>query len=222
MPTIVLADDHVMVRQGLRAILEAEPDFTVVGEAGDGLTAVEMCAKLRPTVLVTDIVMPRLSGLDVAALVAKRAPSTRVVVVSMHNSAAYVSQALRNGASAYVLKDAGYSELVRAVRAAAAGKKYLSPPLSEQSIESYLRREKEGAVDVYDTLTAREREVLHLAGEGSTAPQIGERLGISARTAEAHRAHLMQKLGLRTKAELIRYTLRRGLLTPAPDAHGDA
>jgi len=222
MPTIVLADDHVMVRQGLRAILEAEPDINVVGEANDGLTAVELCAKLRPTVLVTDIVMPRLSGLDVAALVAKRAPSTRVVVVSMHNSAAYVSQALRNGASAYVLKDAGYSELVRAVRAAAAGRKYLSPPLSEQSIESYLRREKEGAVDVYDTLTAREREVLHLAGEGSTAPQIGERLGISARTAEAHRAHVMQKLGLRTKAELIKYTVRRGLLAPAPDAHGDA
>jgi DNA-binding NarL/FixJ family response regulator len=216
MPTIVLADDHAMVRQGLRAILEAEPDFDVVGEAGDGLTAVEMAAKLRPAVLITDIVMPKLSGLDVVAVAAQRAPSTRVVVVSMHNSAAYVSQALRNGASAYVLKDAGYSDLVRAVRAAAAGRRYLSPPLSEQSIESYLRETQEGEVDLYDTLSAREREVLHLAGEGATAPQIGERLGISARTVEAHRAHVMQKLGLRSKAELIRYMVQRGLQRPDP------
>lgn len=214
MTTIVLADDHVMVRQGLRAILEAEPDFDVVGEAGDGLTAVELAAKLRPAVLVTDIVMPRLSGLDVVAVAAERAPSTRVVVVSMHANTAYVSQALSNGAAAYVLKDAGYSDLVRAVRAAAAGRRYLSPPLSEQSIESYLRAKHQGEVDLYDTLSAREREVLHMAGEGATAAQIGDRLGISARTVEAHRAHVMQKLGLRSKAELIRYTVERGLHRP--------
>jgi DNA-binding NarL/FixJ family response regulator len=206
---IVLAEDHRVVRQGLRALLEVEPEFDVVGEAADGPTAVEMVERLRPDVLVTDIVMPGLGGLDVTHVVTKRVPATRVVVLTMHASVAYVAEALRNGAAAYVLKDSGYSELVKAVRAAAAGRRYLGPPFSEQSVESYLKSAKDAEVDIHDTLTAREREVLALDAEGLTASQIGEKLAISPRTVEAHRAHVMQKLGLRTKAELIRYALNR-------------
>jgi len=209
---IVLADDHAVVRQGIRAILEMESDFDVVGEAKDGPSAVEMVERLKPDVLVTDIGMSGLGGLDVALSVKKRAPATRVVVLTMHPNEGYVVQALRNGALGYVLKDSGYSELIKAVRAAAAGKRYLGPPLSEQTIESYLRRTKDAEVDIYETLTAREREVLTLDAGGLTAAQVGERLSISPRTAEAHRAHVMEKLGLRTKADLIRYAMSRGIV----------
>lgn len=219
MTTIVLADDHRVVRQGLRALLEAEPGFDVVGEASDGAAAVEMVERLKPDVLVTDLVMPGLGGLDVALVVGKRVPTTKVVVLTMHTAEGYVVEALRNGVAGYVLKDSGYSELIKAVTAAAAGRRHLGPPFSEQSVESYLRRAKDAEVDIYDTLTAREREVLSLDAEGLTAAQIGEKLSISPRTAEAHRANVTQKLGLRTKADLVRYALSRGILRtdrPAP------
>ena len=216
----MLADDHRVVRQGIRAILEMESDFNVVGEASDGPSALALVVRLEPDVLVTDIAMPGLSGLDVALAVARRAPRTRVVVLSMHSNDGYVAQALRNGVCGYVLKDSGYSELIKAVRAAVAGRRFLGPPLSEQSVESYLQRAKEAQVDIYETLTAREREVLSLDAEGLTSTQIGERLSISPRTVEAHRAHVAQKLGLRTKADLIRFAVARGILKsaePPPD-----
>jgi DNA-binding NarL/FixJ family response regulator len=215
-PTIVLADDHRVVRQGLRALLEAEPDFDVVGEASDGLSAVELAEKLRPDVLVTDIVMPGLGGLDVAHVVGRRVPGTHVVILTMYSGDAYVAQALRNGACAYVLKDSGYSELVKAVRAAASGRRHLSPPFTEESVANYTRKAKAAEVDIYETLTAREREVLSLEAEGLTAGEIGARLSISPRTAESHRAHVMQKLGLASKAELIRYAVTRGLVRKPP------
>ncbi len=166
----------------------------------------------KADVLVLDLLMPGLGGLDVAREVARRSPKTRIVVLSMHSSEAFVLRALRSGASAYVLKDSSTTELVRAVRAVQAGGRYLSSSLSERAIESYINRADGGAVDIYETLTTREREVLHLAAEGLSNPAIGERLHISARTAEAHRGNIMQKLGLRTRTELIAYALRRGLL----------
>lgn len=161
--------------------------------------------------LVTDLVMPAMGGLDVASVVARRVPVTRVVILSMHSADAYVAQALRAGASAYVLKDSGFTELMKAVRAAAAGKRHLSPPFSEQGIEAYLARSKAGEIGPEETLTPRERVILCLEAGGLTAAQIGERLAISPRTAEAHRANVMRKLGLHSKAELIRYCITRGI-----------
>jgi len=212
MTRIVLADDHPIVRQGLRSLLEKEPGFSVVGEASDGLTVADLIDELQADILVLDLLMPGLGGLDVAREVARRSPRTRIVVLSMHSSEAFVQQALRNGASAYVLKDSSVTELVRAVREVLAGRRYLSSRLSERAIEAYINRSDGGAVDIYETLTTRERQVLHLAAEALSNPAIAERLGISARTAETHRAHIMQKLGLRNRTELIAYAVRRGLI----------
>lgn len=216
--TIVLADDHHIVRQGLRALLEAEPDLSVVGEASDGLDAVRLVERLKPNVLVLDLIMPGLSGLEVTRQVRQRSPGTRVVVLSMHATEAYVLEALRNGGSGYVLKDSSASDLVQAVRAAAAGRRYLAPPLTERAIEAYAQKAETAPPDPYDTLTAREREVLHLAAEGRPSSEIARRLFISPRTVETHRAALMRKLGLRTQTDLIRYALQRGII-PAEAPH---
>jgi DNA-binding NarL/FixJ family response regulator len=210
--TIVLADDHHVVRQGLRALLEAEPDFRVVGEAGDGLEAARLVEALQPNVLVLDLVMSGLGGLEVTRLATKRSPHTHVVILSMHADEAYVLEALKNGAAAYVLKGSRAADLVQAVREVAAGRRYLSPPLSERAIERYVQKAESTVRDIYDKLTNREREVLHLAAEGLTNAEIADRLSISPRTAETHRANLMRKLGLRTQTDLIRYALRRGIL----------
>jgi len=210
--TIVLADDHPVVRQGLRSLLEAEPDFLVIGEGGDGLEAVQLVERLKPNVLVTDLLMPSLNGLEVTRQVCQRAPQARVVILSMYADEAYVLEALRNGAAGYVLKDASSADLVRAVREVAAGRRYLSAPLSERAIEEYTHKTQATPLDRYETLTTREREVLHLAAEGSSNTEIAARLGISPRTVETHRANLMRKLGLATHTDLIRYALQRGIL----------
>jgi DNA-binding NarL/FixJ family response regulator len=212
--TIVLADDHRVVRDGLRALLRAEPDLSVVGEAADGLEVLVLVERLRPTVLVVDVVIPGLSGLDVTREVRRRCPDTRTVILSMYANEAYVLEALTNGAYGYVVKDASASDFLRAVREAAAGRRYLSPPLSEALVEDYARRRRGAPVDLYDTLTPRERAVLHLAGEGCTNAEIGARLSISGRTAETHRANLMRKLGLRGHTDMVRYTISRGILPP--------
>ncbi|MBM4083072.1 MAG: response regulator transcription factor, partial [Planctomycetes bacterium] len=197
MTTIILADDHPVVRHGLKALLEAEADFQVVGECGDGLEAVRLAERLKPNVLVVDVMMPGVTGLEVARQVTERLPETRVVILSMHANEAYVLEALRNGATGYVLKDSGGASLVEAVRAVAAGRRYLSPPLTERAVEAYAQKAKGADVDAFETLTTREREVLHLAAQGLTNPEIGRRLFISARTVEVHRANLMRKLGLK-------------------------
>jgi two-component system response regulator NreC len=212
MTTIVLADDHHVVRQGLRSLLEAEPDFSVIGETGDGLEVTQLVERLRPHVLVLDLMMPGLNGLEVTRQVSQRSPQTRVVILSMHANEAYVLEALRAGAAAYILKESTADELVRAVREAVAGRRYLSPPLSERAIETYMQKAESAALDSYETLTAREREVLHLVAEGHTNAEIADRLFISRRTVETHRANLMRKLGLRSQTDLISYALRRGLL----------
>lgn len=214
--TFVLADDHQLVREGIRMLLESQPGFSVIGETSDGLQVADLVARLKPDVLVVDLVMPGLGGLDVAREVARRTPRTRIVILSMHSSDAFVVQALRSGASAYVLKDLSGADLVQAIRQVLAGRRYLSPPLSENAIEAYVKRAEGAEVDIYDTLTSREREVLHLAAEGLSNPAIGERLGISPRTAETHRTHVMQKLGLRTRTDLILYAIKRGLIAAQP------
>ncbi len=212
--SILLADDHVVVRQGLKALLEAETDFHVLGEAADGLEAVQLVERLQPDVLLVDVMMPGLSGLEATRQVRERFPKTQVVVLSMHSNEAYVLEALRNGAMGYVLKDSDATALVQAVHEAYAGRRYLSPPLSDVIIDAYVNKSRETALDIYDTLTNREREVLHLAAEGRTNADIAMRLGISPRTVEIHRTNMMRKLGLHSEHELIRYALRRGILPP--------
>ena len=211
--TIVLADDHQVVRQGLKALLEAEPDLRVVGEAGDGLQAIRRVELVSPRVLVLDLMMPGLNGLDVITEIKKCSPHTQIVILSMYSNEAYVLEALSNGASAYVLKDSSSGDLVHAIREVAAGRRYLSPPLSDRAIEVYQQRANASTLDRYETLTTREKEVLHLAAEGHTSGEIAGQLGISARTAETHRSNLMHKLDLHTQAELIRFALRRGIIS---------
>jgi two-component system response regulator NreC len=212
MTTIVLADDHHVVRQGLRALLEGQPDFQLLGEAGDGLEAIQLTERLKPDVLIIDLMMPSLNGLEATRQISQRSPHTRVVILSMHANEAYVLEALRNGAAGYVLKDSSAADLVRAVREVVAGRRYLSSPLSERAIAAYIQKASDVALDPYEMLTNREREVLHLAAEGYTNAEIADQLSISPRTAETHRANLMHKLGLRTHTDLIRYALRRGIL----------
>ena len=156
--------------------------------------------------------MPGLNGLEVTRQVSQRAPQTRIIILSMHANEAYVLEALRNGASAYVLKDSRADDLVYAVREVMEGRRYLSPPLSERAINSYIRQANESTLDPYETLTNREREVLNLAAQGCNATEIAQKLSISGRTAETHRANLMRKLDLHTQTDLIRYALRRGII----------
>jgi len=210
--TIVLADDHRIVRQGLHALLKAEADFDVIGEAGDGLKVLDLVRKLNPDVVVLDLMMPGLNGLEVARQLSKQTPNTKIIILSMYDDEGFVLEALSNGVSAYVLKDAGSTDLIQAVREVRAGHRYLSPPLSDRAIEVYEQMTKAGTMDKYETLTTREREVLHLSAEGHTNNEIAVRLGISVRTAETHRSRLMHKLDIHTQADLTRYALRRGII----------
>lgn len=214
MTTIILADDHHVVRQGLRALLEGEPDFRIVGEAADGREAVQLVDRLQPEVLVLDLMMPSLSGLEVTRQVRRRSPQTRIVILSMYANVGYVQEALKNGAVGYVLKKSTGDELVQAVRQVLTGRRYLSPPLSEAEIESFTKKKAASHTTPYDLLTTRQREVLHLVVEGHTNAEIGLRLVVSPRTVEFHRAELMRKLGARTQADLIRLALQRGILPP--------
>jgi len=207
-----VADDHRIVREGLRVLLEAEKGIAIVGETGDGLKVPDLVQKLNPHVLIVDLMMPGLNGLEVTRQVAKRSPTTRIIILSMHANEAYVMEALRNGASGYVLKDSGMEELVRAIFEVNAGRHYLGSPLSERAIELYSEKAVEAELDVYETLTRREREGLHLAAESKTNRKIAARLSISQRTVETHKANLMRKLNLHSQTELIRFALQRGII----------
>jgi two-component system, NarL family, response regulator NreC len=210
--SIMLADDHPVVRRGMQTLLEAEPDFSVIGETGDGLDTVREVERLQPDVLVLDLMMPGLSGLEVLRIIRQRSPRTRVVVLSMHNNNAFVVTALKEGATGYVLKGSEEQNLVHAVREAVAGRRFLSPPVTERAIDAYISQARAAPIDPHETLTAREREVLHLAAEGKTSGEIAARLHISHRTVENHRANVMRKLGLKNQSELVCYALRRGLI----------
>jgi len=210
--TVLLADDHPIVRQGLRHLLEAEPDLKIVGEASDGLQAVQLTEKFKPNVLIVDMMMPDLNGLEVLRQVKDRSPATCCIVLSMQSADVYVVEALKAGALGYVLKETGPSELVNAVQQVIGGKRYLSPRLSERLIDVLLQTSEDLTHDPYETLTNREREILQMAAEGMTTSAIAKRLSISPRTAELHRSRMMDKLGLNNQTELIRYALKRGIL----------
>jgi len=211
---IILADDHPIVREGLRKLLEAEGDFAVVAETGDGLEVAPLTESLRPDVLVLDLMMPGLGGLEIVRRVRRQSPHIRVVVLSMYANVAYVMEALAGGASGYVLKKSTSAELVTAIRSAVAGQQYLDLSLSPETIERHRHRARE-PVDPYETLTRREREVLHMVGEGLSSAEIAQRLGISPRTVEMHRRHLVGKLDLTGQAALVRYALQRDLHPPS-------
>ena len=211
--SIILADDHMVVRQGLRALLGAQADFEVIAETSDGLETVQKVEEMTPDVLVLDLGMPSLHGLEVLTHVTARSPETNVVVLSMYADESYVLRALKDGARGYVVKTAEASELVDAIQEAAQGRHYLSQPLSKQGIETYTARVESGELDPYDTLSRREREVFHLAAEGSTSNEIAQRLAISPRTVEVYRSNVMRKLRLKSRAELVRYAIRRGTLS---------
>jgi len=230
---ILIAEDHTIVRQSLRTRLEAEPDFDLVGEAKDGLLTLAQVEKLRPDVVLLDLGMPGLNGIDVLARVRQGFPRTRVVVLSMHEDPSYVVRAFQNGASAYVTKSADAKDLVRAVHEAMAGRHYLSPPFSEADLDEYMKKAANGDTDPYNLLTRREREVLQLVVEGNTNPLVAKRLFIDTRTVETHRAHVMEKLGLKNLAELVRFAVARHLLdadrameidrpAASPEANGGA
>jgi len=212
--TLVLAEDHHIVRQGIRSLLEAEADFEIVGEVSDGLEAVRMVESLKPDVLVLDLMMGGLNGLEVARQVSTSSPKTAIIFLSMYNNEAYVLEALRAGAKGYVLKDSTADDLVKAVHEAVIGRHYLSASLSERAIENYIAKSKETYLDPYETLTTREREVFHLAAQSCTNAEIAGRLFISRRTVEVHRANVMHKLGLHNQPQLIRYAMKRGILPP--------
>jgi two-component system, NarL family, response regulator NreC len=220
MTRILLADDQQVVRQALRCLLERESDLRVVGETSDGLEIVPLVWKLKPDVLVTDVAMPGLYGLEVTRRVRESAPGTGVVILSRYPHEWYVTEALRRGALGYVVKQSDAAELLRAVRAVARGRPYIGAPLSDDPVDVWMGRARRATADPYDTLTSREREILQLVAEGYSSTAIARRLVISARTAEAHRANIMRKLRLRNRAGLIRYALSRGVLTPVLAARG--
>jgi two-component system, NarL family, response regulator NreC len=214
--TILLADDHHAVRAGLRLLLETQADFRVTGEAANGIETVRVAEVVRPTVIITDLMMPGIDGVEVTRQVRRRAPQCRILILSAYAQEAYVLAALRQGAAGYVLKGASVDELVYAIREVAAGRHYLSPPLSEYAIDAFLRQAHTAAFDPYESLSTREREVFQLAAHGHTTSAIAAQLRVSSRTVEMHRTNLMRKLGLPTQMDLIPYARRRGLLPPEP------
>lgn len=209
--TIVLVDDHPIVRKGLRHLLESEPEFEVMGEAEDGVDALLLAKQLKPNILVVDMMMPGLNGLEVVRQVKYNSPDTRTIVLSMQSADAYVIEALKNGASGYVLKETGPSELINAVREVVQGNQYLSPKLAKRFQVSG-QKIMDAPLDNYETLTTREREILQMTAEGRTSQEIGNKLAISPRTVEVHRRNLMSKLGIHNQAELIRFAIKRGIL----------
>ena len=208
---IVLADDHTILRQGLKSLLAEESDFQIVGEASDGQEALRLVERLKPDVLVVDVMMPGMNGLEVTRQVHERFPGTRVIVLSMHSREAYVVEAIHNGASAYVLKDSQAKDLVNAIRDVVKGLRFLSRPLTERLISDYFQRARQ-VEDPFDTLTTREREVFQMVAEGFTSAEIAGRLNISARTVDVYRANIMNKLQLKNQTDLIRLALKRGIL----------
>ena len=208
---ILIADDHTLVRESLVGLLQAEGDVQVVAQAADGVETVEKALATRPDIVVTDLSMPRLSGIEVVRRLKEALPNTRVLVLTMHQEDEYVLQAVRAGASGYLVKDSAASELLAAVRNLQAGRGHFGPQAA-RILADQLQNPDRGVDDPYGRLTAREREVFHLIAEGLTTKEIARKLEISAKTAENHRTRVLDKLGMRNTAELVRYALRKGLM----------
>jgi DNA-binding NarL/FixJ family response regulator len=210
---VLLAEDHTIVRKGLRSLLDGEAGIEVIGEAQDGREAVEKVQQLLPDVVLMDIAMPALSGLEATRQIKKRFPEVRVLILTMHATEEYIFQILRVGASGYVVKQAAPNELISAIQAVYRGESFLSPSISKKVIEEYIRQAEAMAErDSYDQLTTREREVLQLIAEGRSTREIAELLHISTKTVETHRAHLMDKLDTHSTAELTQYAIRKGVI----------
>jgi two-component system response regulator NreC len=206
---VFLVDDHTVVRQGLRRILESDEEIEIVGEAGDGRTAIDLVQKLRPHVVVMDVAMPELNGIEATRQILKRVEGAKVLVLSMHGDDVYVRQALKAGARGYLLKDSEDLDLIKAVKAIRAGGSFFSPPVSKVVLSGYLGDKVDGdAEDSVARLTDREREVLQLIAEGKTNKEVAHALSVSVNTVETHRKHIMEKLDLHNTAELVRFAIR--------------
>jgi two-component system response regulator NreC len=211
---ILLADDHTVMRKGLRLLLERQPNLEVVGEAADGHEAVEMAAELKPDVVVMDIAMPHLNGVEAARQIAARSPQSAIAILSMHSDESYVIRSLKAGARAYLLKDSAETDLLTAIHAITDGKSFFSPAVRNLLKEDYMHQLAEmGAEDTYELLTNREREVLQLVAEGKSNKEVANLLNLSLYTVETHRTHILQKLNLHSVPELILYAVRKGIIS---------
>jgi len=208
---ILLADDHKITRQGLRSLLEKQSDMEVVAEAEEGRTTVRLVRELLPDVVIMDVTMPDLNGMEAARQITREFGNVRIVALSMHSDSLFVTEMLKSGASGYLLKDCAFEELARAIRAVVAGKTYLSPSISGVVVDDYLHRLSKADFSGLDVLTSREREVLQLLAEGKSTKQIALKLHISVKTVETHRRQIMNKLDIYTVAELTKYAIRKGL-----------
>jgi DNA-binding NarL/FixJ family response regulator len=210
---VLLADDHTLIRAGLRMVVDAQPDLSVIAEADNGREAVAMAQALKPDVVVMDIGMPSLNGIEAARQIRGSLPDTQIVMLSMHSDEGYVLRSLKAGAKAYLLKDSAEADLARAIRAAAAGKSFFSPAVGKVLLEDYMRKlQRTGAEDSYELLSPREREILQLVAEGNSSKEIANLLNLSVYTVETHRARVMQKLNLRGIPELTLYAVRKGII----------
>jgi two-component system, NarL family, response regulator NreC len=211
---VLLADDHTVMRAGLRALLERQPNLEVVGEAEDGRQAVELASSHVPDVVVLDIAMPNLNGVEATRRMVRKQPAISVVILSMYSDESYVMRALEAGARAYLLKDSAVTDLIRAIEAVSQGKSFFSPKVSRILAEEYVHTLKEkGVADSYELLTPREREILQLLAEGKTNKEVATSLNISVYTAETHRGNILQKLNLHSSAELVLYAVRKGIIS---------
>ena len=213
---VLLADDHAIVRHGLARSIQQEEDMEVVGQAGTGLTAMEMARQLMPNVILMDISMPDMNGMEATRLILREAPQLKVIALSMHSAKRYVREMFRAGATGYLLKDCEFDELIEAIRMVAEGQTYVSPSISEVVVEDYVRGSPKEEADAFSVLTQREREVLQLMAEGNSTKQIAARLFISPKTVEAHRLRIMHKLDIDNVAQLTKYAIQEGLTTPEP------
>ncbi len=210
---VLICDDHTILREGIRLLLDSQPDMEVVAEAVDGRDAVEKAAACKPDVILMDIAMPLLNGLEATKQIRRMKPDARVLVLTMYESDEYVAQMLEAGAAGYVLKKVAGSELVYAIRAISQGEAFLYPSITKRLVEDYLRRVESGQErDTFDGLTDREREVLQLIAEGHTNKEIATLLNLSVRTVQNHRAHIMEKLGMHDRGELIKYAIQKGII----------
>jgi len=210
---IVVADDHGIVRKGLRYLLDRQEDMEVAGEASDGREAVRLCAELTPNVMVMDIAMPHLNGIDATAQVVRRCPETSVIILSMHADEDYLVRALTSGVKGYLLKDSAEVDLVRAVRSVFQGKCFFSPTIAQMLAEDYTRQlQQRGLQDSYDLLSEREKEILQLLAEGKSNKEAAAILNVSPYTIETHRTHIMQKLDLHNTAEIVLYAVRKKII----------